>query len=85
MKHPILTWGFKPERNAPSYGNDGMGRDTYISFNNGGNSDPELRFLCTQQPRTGMSMRRSNATRAAELPQRLFYHSDGSGRDTYVM
>lgn len=45
MKQPILNKGSKPEKNPTSYNNDGFGRDTYISYNNGGNFGTEFRFL----------------------------------------
>lgn len=48
MKQPILNKGSKPEKNPTSYNNDGFGRDTYISYNNGGNFGTEFRFLTIQ-------------------------------------
>lgn len=47
MKQPILDKGSKTERNPSLYNNDGYGRDTYISYNNGGNFGTEFRFLVT--------------------------------------
>ncbi|CAD8127419.1 unnamed protein product [Paramecium sonneborni] len=85
MKQPILNKGSKPEKNPTSYNNDGFGRDTYISYNNGGNFGTEFRFLTIQQNRTGMNMMPTPASRASEVPQRIFYQCDGTGRDTYVL
>jgi hypothetical protein len=41
----ILPYQFSKERNPNIYFNDGTGKDSYISFNNGGNFAPEMRFL----------------------------------------
>ncbi|CAD8126852.1 unnamed protein product [Paramecium sonneborni] len=85
MKQPILNKGSKPERNPSSYNNDGFGRDTYISYNNGGNFGTEFRFLIMQQNRTGINMMPSPSPRAQKIPERIFYQCDGTGRDTYVL
>lgn len=84
MKQPIFK-GSKPEKNPTCYNNDGYGRDTYISYNNGGNFQTEFRFLTTPKDRSSMQMMPSQLPRSPNVPQRIFYHSDGSGRDTYVM
>lgn len=37
MKSTLLPKGSAPEKHPTVYLNDGYGRDTYISYNNGGN------------------------------------------------
>lgn len=68
MKQSILNRGSKPEKNPTSYGNDGFGRDTYISYNNGGNFGTEFRFITLPQSRTGMNMMPSPQARASDIP-----------------
>ena len=68
MKHPILSWGVTAEKNSPLYLNDGCGRDTYISYNNGGNFGAELRFLASPQARTGMNMMPTSPQRSHNIP-----------------
>lgn len=69
------------------YNIDGTGRDTYIGFNNGGNT---LKYEARQQPRAGQ-MRTTGGNLFFSYPKQrsaaiknVHYHSDGTGRDSYV-
>ena len=64
------------------YRTDGTGRDTYISFDNGGacariTSHPEVKV-----PRAGTATVRPRSAGAGT--RTLHYYSDGSGRDKYI-
>jgi hypothetical protein len=65
-----------------SYTGDGSGRDTYVVLNNGGltNSDkPNMMF------RKQAYQQKHLAPRPEISPASHKYHSDGTGRDSYVV
>lgn len=64
------------------YRTDGTGRDTYISFDNGGCCARMTSHASTSIPRVGVVAVRPRS--AGMSVRSLHYHSDGSGRDKYV-
>ena len=77
--------------NTRIYATDGTGRDTYINFNNGGNTAATFPALAAKSGAFGRSasnfapggvarMGESSASPA----KRLHYHVNGTGRDTYI-
>jgi hypothetical protein len=67
------------------YNTDGTGRDTYIGFNNGGNTkqyEPAKAWrqghLSQTAYNVGFPKQQSAATK------NVHYHSDGTGRDSYI-
>ena len=76
---------------AVFYSSDGTGRDTYISINNGG--------MTSRKPFSGIidsgkiiiylgAFLNDNYSRIGTQsigPKYFYYHSDGTGRDTYVV
>jgi hypothetical protein len=67
MNQPTLPFQFLKERNPHVYYNDGMGRDTYISFNNGGNFGADMRFLVKGSERSSMKMGPTSPSRADQV------------------
>ena len=74
---------YKPQAFRVSYHADGTGRDTFVKMNNGGfyksytpaPADPVTRF--TQK-------RKYDPPAPALHSRPVQYHSDGSGRDSYI-
>lgn len=70
---------------ARIYNTDGTGRDTYIGFNNGGNTTS---YFPTQaatsgafrSPKGGAGYRMGGGSPG----KKLHYHVDGTGRDSYI-
>ena len=78
---PIRT--FDPK--YTHYYSDGNGRDAFINYNNGGYSIPKI-----FSPQTSTNyMRFRTASTANTSPRKdakpFEYHSDGSGRDSYIV
>lgn len=72
-----LTSNYQPS--FVKYPNDGKGRDTFISYNNGGfnNITPALSPQSNyKSPRRHISLTR--------YPKTIHYHSNGTGRDSYI-
>ena len=65
------------------YAVDGIGRDTYISKDNGG-------FYFAQRPAPAMSVgtfkqKRNTESNLCQIPSKTVgYYIDGTGRDTYI-
>ena len=76
----------KPYAYKVHYHNNGTGRDTYIGVSSGGLYDPR-----PYAPRAAPPMGKFNTRRSAVEPnpvmhaKPLHYHSDGTGRDSYVI
>lgn len=73
-----------------SYHNNGSGRDTYISFDNGGNY---LMYEASKNPDLGTTFYASKKSYLYGSPSRdgggvrpknVFYQINGTGRDTYI-
>jgi len=64
------------------YRTDGTGRDTYISFDNGGGFARMKTHATAAIPRAGSATVRPKS--AAAGARSLHYYSDGSGRDKYI-
>ena len=65
------------------YNTDGTGRDTYIGFNNGGNTasyNPTLQAKSGLFRSPGSHFRRGDGSGG----KKLHYQVDGSGRDSYI-
>lgn len=65
--------------------NDGSGRDTYISFNNGGNTlqyQPSAKQVMTGKLHGGSMVYSSSMHIQAKTPH---YSQNGTGRDTYIL
>ena len=65
--------------------NNGSGRDTYISFNNGGNT---VMYTPNAKNITYGQMQRSVVSVSPTgliPPKTVHYDQNGSGRDTYIM
>ena len=69
--------------------NDGTGRDTYVSFNNGGNTImyvPNAKNITVglmRQSSSGyLTMEQGNANHSP--PRTIHYDTNGTGRDTYI-
>jgi hypothetical protein len=85
MKPLILPFQLDKGKNPNLYYNDGAGRDSYISFNNGGNFSPEMRFLHKSSEKA-LKLGNYSPSKPLQSPlPRLKYLPDGSGRDTYIM
>ena len=68
---------------AKIYNTDGTGRDTYVSFNNGGNTAMFQPALA--QKSGAFRSPGSNFKMGGGSPgKRLHYHVDGTGRDSYI-
>lgn len=65
-----------------SYFGDGNGRDSYIILNNGGLTNFEKPNMMSRPFKN--TLRSMNAT-PHKVPFPFTYHSDGTGRDTYVI
>ena len=77
----VINLGRTTKTNIVFYQTDGMGRDGYITYNNGGfwkNRQIKLRDI---QPRKKITLFRS----LFHQPAPFTYISDGSGRDSYVI
>jgi hypothetical protein len=77
----VINLGRTTKTNIVFYQTDGMGRDGYITYNNGGfwkNRQIKLRDV---QPRKKITLFRS----LFHQPAPFTYISDGSGRDSYVI
>ena len=66
--------------------NDGSGRDTYVSFSNGGNTliySPNAKHIVHGE----MNRSSSNFKQPTGLipPKTLHYDQNGTGRDTYIL
>ena len=61
------------------YRTDGSGRDSYISYDNGGTFKPMSNF-----PTNGRMMIRPVSAASKSSVRSLHYISDGSGRDSYI-
>ncbi|CAD8064119.1 unnamed protein product [Paramecium primaurelia] len=85
MKSKILNTGSIPEKKPTVYLNDGQGRDTYISFNNGGNFAQEFRFLVSPQQPTSLRLKFNYSVQQQYSTPRINYQGDGTGRDTYIL
>ena len=63
---------------------DGNGRDAFINYNNGGYSVPKV-----FSPQVGTNYMRFRTASQATSPRKdakpFEYHSDGSGRDSYII
>ena len=67
-----------------SYFGDGGGRDSYITVNNGGLSSSDKQHMMKRPFRpTLRDKEREASPKKPVMP--VNYHSDGSGRDTYVI
>ena len=73
------------------YNTDGTGRDTYINFNNGGNTAATFPAAAAKTGAFGRSASNfapGNIARIGEASgspaKRLHYHVNGTGRDTYI-
>lgn len=73
------------------YATDGTGRDTYINFNNGGNTAASFPTVAAKSGAFGRSasnFQPGGVARGGEgsmsPPKRLHYHVNGTGRDTYI-
>jgi hypothetical protein len=64
------------------YRTDGTGRDTYISFDNGGAFARMTAHAAAAIPRVGSATVRPKS--AVSGARSLHYYSDGSGRDKYI-
>ena len=66
--------------------NNGTGRDTYISFSNGGNTimyQPNAKNITNGQMKRFTS---GSASQSGLIPSKtIHYDSNGTGRDTYIM
>ena len=69
------------KNNITIYSNDGMGRDNYISYNNGGFWKDVIIKEKEKYPKTPFS----NYHSLYKIPPPFPYFSDGSGRDTYIL
>ncbi|CAD8175604.1 unnamed protein product [Paramecium octaurelia] len=85
MKSKILNTGSIPEKRPTVYLNDGQGRDTYISYNNGGNFAQEFRFLVSPQQPTSLRLKYNCSIQQQSSTPRINYQGDGTGRDTYIL
>ncbi|CAD8154192.1 unnamed protein product [Paramecium octaurelia] len=85
MKSKILNTGSIPEKKPTVYLNDGQGRDTYISYNNGGNFAQEFRFLASPKLPTSMRLKYNYSVQQDYSTPRIYYQGDGTGRDTYIL
>ena len=78
----VINLGRSTKTNIAFYKTDGMGRDGYITYNNGGfwkNSQIKLKDI--YKPRKKTIFFRS----LFHQPAPFTYLSDGSGRDTYIL
>ena len=66
--------------------NDGSGRDTYVSFSNGGNTHE---FSANARHVSYGTMKRSSSNFSPPTglipPKTLHYDQNGTGRDTYIL
>ncbi|CAD8079901.1 unnamed protein product [Paramecium sonneborni] len=85
MKSNILNTGSLPEKKPTVYLNDGQGRDTYISYNNGGNFAQEFRFLVSPKEPTSLRLKYNFSIQQDHSTPRINYQGDGTGRDTYIL
>ncbi|CAD8091003.1 unnamed protein product [Paramecium sonneborni] len=85
MKSKILNTGSIPEKKPTVYLNDGQGRDTYISYNNGGNFAQEFRFLVSPKQPTSLRLKYNLSVQQEYSTPRINYQGDGTGRDTYIL
>ena len=69
--------------------NNGTGRDTYVTVDNGGTVNTKIRstgLQCkTKQIRTSMATKPHQMIRPRQDAKVVGYHSDGTGRDSYVI
>ena len=65
-----------------SYFGDGSGRDTYVVLNNGGLTHADKAHMM-KRPFRNTTQNRDRTPLKNAVP--LTYHSDGSGRDSYVI
>ena len=65
------------------YRPDGSGRDTYISFDNGGCNAPMTFHPHSATPKASAAVRPHSAVSRSSA-RSLHYYSDGSGRDKYI-
>ena len=66
---------------------DGSGRDTYISFGNGGNTlmyQPSAKGITNGELRRSPSSGYLPPSGGPISPKTVFYDTDGTGRDTYI-
>jgi len=68
---------------------DGTGRDTYINFNNGGNTimyQPNAKNITNgAMKKTASSYALMDAQSSHSPPRTIHYDTDGTGRDTYIL
>ena len=65
------------------YPTDGTGRDGYITFNNAGFWKDNIKRYSLQEKYKRSSFARFHSIR--KIPPSWKYHSDGTGRDTYIL
>ncbi len=65
-----------------SYFGDGNGRDSYIILNNGGLTNSEKPNMMSRPFKNTL---RSMNSSPQKVPITFTYHSDGTGRDSYVI
>ncbi len=65
-----------------SYSGDGSGRDTYVVLNNGGLTSTEKRHMMSRPFRNTYTNFNPSPQKEAVAHK---YHSDGTGRDSYVI
>ena len=65
------------------YPTNGSGRDTYIMYNNAGFWKENLRKFSNKNKSKRSSFARFHSIR--NIPRIWNYHSDGTGRDTYIL
>lgn len=68
--------------NFTFYSTDGFGRDGYISYNNGGYWKDNLKSIIAKPK---YSLNSKPVQSLGKLPPPVRYHSDGTGRDSYVI
>lgn len=75
-----VTGHFSPK--LMNYSPDGRGRDTYISFNNGGIFRKSVKVAEKKQ---GYASQFFPPLRSNSIGKPFRYHGDGTGRDSYIM
>lgn len=78
----VINLGRTTKTNIAFYQTDGMGRDGYITYNNGGFwKNRQIKIKDIYNPRKKITLFRS----LFHQPAPFTYISDGSGRDSYVI
>jgi len=80
MTQRFYSYGHHPK--IPNYRNDGAGRDTYISFYNGGFGNYKISNIYSKDPTE--SPRHYYHQNLALCKPTKRYYTDGGGRDLYV-